>query len=188
MAWSSVWLCELTKFSNEKYRPRRDGSCSESWPYGILFDRVDDGAGRERCVDLDARSHLVGDALRVERGPQSFNAMFHPVGFFADALQSSWHDMLAGGHGTPMGEITVRFHAPSRLGDVLDFALNVSRIGRASADLHLSCTCAGEPRFTARATIVHAALPDARAASWPAPLRDAMARHALPPQTEKKSA
>lgn len=45
--------------------------------------------------------------------------------FFADALGASWAEMTPAGLGTPMGEITVRFSNPSRLGDMLDFALVV---------------------------------------------------------------
>ncbi|PTQ68055.1 acyl-CoA thioesterase [Celeribacter persicus] len=94
--------------------------------------------------------------------------------FFADALGASWADMTPAGFGTPMGEINVRFAAPSRLGDRLDFTLEIARLGGASAELAITCHSAGELRFTCRATIVHVSLAETKSARWPEALRGKM--------------
>lgn len=91
--------------------------------------------------------------------------------FFDDALNASWARMTPAGVGTPMGEITVRFSNPSRLGDMLDFALVTSRIGTASAGLEITCHSRGELRFTCKATVVYASLDTGSALPWPDDLR-----------------
>lgn len=94
--------------------------------------------------------------------------------FFADACGMSWAEMTANNFGTPMGEINVRFSAPSRLGDILDFSLGIDRLGGASADLTITCTCDDELRFTCHATIVHVSLSQTKSTRWPEALRGAM--------------
>ncbi len=72
--------------------------------------------------------------------------------------------------GVPLARIEAEFHAPSRLGDRLDLALQVTRLGGASLDVALRAVAGDEKRFTATATLVHV---DARlkAAPWPDDLR-----------------
>ncbi len=96
--------------------------------------------------------------------------------FFADALDYPWAAVLETGLGTPTGDIRVRFHAPSRVGDPLDFALCVTRIGTASLDLQIQCSSAGEPRFTCDNTVVHAETATARSRPWPEAQRARMAQ------------
>lgn len=96
--------------------------------------------------------------------------------FFADGLGYSWARMgLSDGYGVPMGSIEARFHAPSRLEDWLDFDLTVIDIGQASLKVHVTGSCAGDPRFDCHATLVNADLRDGASAPWPAPARAAMA-------------
>lgn len=83
--------------------------------------------------------------------------------------------------GTPMGDIHVRFFAPSRLEDWLDLSLRIRRIGSASATFEIACDCAGERRFTGEATVVYASVDAGRAAPWPDEMRGVMARYLLPP-------
>lgn len=78
-------------------------------------------------------------------------------------------------HGVPTAEIRVTFHRPSRLGEVLDFALTLERLGRSSAGLRILASCRGEARLTARSTIVWVDLTTGRAEPWPEEMRARMA-------------
>ena len=101
--------------------------------------------------------------------------------FFADAIGYSWAQMgRSGGAGTPMGEINVRFHAPSRLEDLLAFSLTVERIGASSARIQILCHCGDQHRFTCKATLVYARLETGGSAPWPDTARAAMARYLSP--------
>ncbi|MAC77261.1 MAG: thioesterase [Rhodobacteraceae bacterium] len=105
--------------------------------------------------------------------------------FFADAVGVSWAQMarLGGGMATPMGDIRIRFAAPSRLEDWLDLSLRVNSIGGASATFGLACDCNGEPRFTGDATIIYASLDAGKATRWPDEMRNPMLRYlAVPDQ------
>ena len=103
--------------------------------------------------------------------------------FFAEALCSSWADMVARGTGTPMGRINVEFAAPSRLGDTLNFTLVVTRIGGASVDFLTTCHCSDELRFSCTATLVHATLEETKSLPWPDGLKTKMAAY----QQERKN-
>lgn len=101
--------------------------------------------------------------------------------FFADAIGYSWAQMgRDSGAGTPMGEINVRFHAPSRLEDMLEFSLTLQRIGSSSATIQILCHCGGQHRFTCTATLVYARLETGGSEPWPDTARAAMARYLSP--------
>ena len=106
--------------------------------------------------------------------------------FMADGLGHPWAGMLAQGNGSPMGDIQIRFDAPSRLGDVLDIDLGVTRIGRASATLDLRCLSSGMRRFGGTATLVHANLETGRSLPWPDDLRDRMGAYLHTPKKVKE--
>ena len=62
-------------------------------------------------------------------------------------------------HGTlgaavPTASIAVDFHAPSKLGDVLEFRLSPTRIGRSSVRLSIGAYCGAEKRLTLETTLV----------------------------------
>ena len=99
--------------------------------------------------------------------------------FFAGPIDHSFADI----HGAmnaaiPVARLAIDFSAPSRLGEVLDFALAVDRIGRSSVDLRIVCTGDGAVRFEARLTLVHISKTDYRSAPWPEPMRSALERAA----------
>lgn len=73
--------------------------------------------------------------------------------FFDEALGLPFETLHDSG-GVPTAEITTRFLAPSRHGDHLTIALTVTRVGRSSLGLTFHADCGGEPRFTARSTLV----------------------------------
>lgn len=109
--------------------------------------------------------------------------------FFADGLGYSWASMgLLEGNGTPMGDISVRFHNPSRLEEWLTFDLTVKRLGRSSATLIVRCSCEDEPRFTCKATLVHANIKKGRSESWPDTVRRRMESYLTETETGKTPA
>lgn len=80
--------------------------------------------------------------------------------------------------GVPMGRIEADFHAPSRLGDTLDWALSVARLGGASAQVTIRAACGGEARLTAQGTLVMADLDRMKSRRWPDGPRAALERYA----------
>ncbi len=111
--------------------------------------------------------------------------------FLADEVGIAWADMdFLAGAGTPLGEIEARFHAPSRLGEMLDLSLRVERIGRTSFTARIDCACNGESRFTCRATMIHANTNAGGSVPWPDAARAHMARYLISETQEqdKKSA
>jgi 4-hydroxybenzoyl-CoA thioesterase len=88
--------------------------------------------------------------------------------FLADDVGYGWAEMMREHrHGTPLGEISARFHAPSRLADVLEFSLTIDQLGRSSAKLLIECYCGREHRFSCIATVVYINLDTGKAAPWP---------------------
>ena len=55
----------------------------------------------------------------------------------------------------PTAAIDTRFLAPSRHGDLLDFHLATTAVGRTSWTYRMTGTCQAEPRFKTSATLVH---------------------------------
>ena len=71
------------------------------------------------------------------------------------------------GLGLPTVTLTADFAIPSRLGDILDFTVAVTRVGRSSVDLTVDIDCAAERRFTVRYTQVLTDLAEGRSRHWP---------------------
>ncbi len=69
--------------------------------------------------------------------------------------------------GLPTVSLTADFSAMSRLGDWLDFALRVEALGRASIDLAIEATCAGERRFGVRYKQVLVDMGARKPVPWP---------------------
>ena len=74
--------------------------------------------------------------------------------FFGDALGMPWPELLKS-HGVPTVTIQCTFQAPTRHGDLLDIAIQASKIGRTSVELDMRATCEGEERFASVLTLVH---------------------------------
>jgi len=74
--------------------------------------------------------------------------------------------------GIPTAKIAVDFSAPSRLGDVLDWSLEVKRIGTSSLDVEIVASCEGELRLTCRSTLVQFVKSTGRPVAWDGPIRD----------------
>jgi 4-hydroxybenzoyl-CoA thioesterase len=70
--------------------------------------------------------------------------------------------------GLPIVRLETDFFAPSRMGDEVDVAVGVARIGGASLGLDYTIHCRGERRLSARTVLVHIDLATGR----PAPIDD----------------
>ncbi|MBY8821430.1 acyl-CoA thioesterase [Sphingomonas colocasiae] len=71
------------------------------------------------------------------------------------------------GLGMPTVDLKASFAAPSRLGDLLDIAVAVERVGRSSVALALDISCAGEARFAVNYVQVLTSLTESRSVPWP---------------------
>jgi len=80
--------------------------------------------------------------------------------FFRGPLQMPFEALMATGRGVPTASLKVDFHAPSRLGDLLDWQLRITRLGRASLGLDLQAWGAADRihRLTIVTTLVHVRL------------------------------
>lgn len=99
--------------------------------------------------------------------------------FFRDRIGYPFEAMMAQGIGVPTVRIETDFRAPSRLGDLLDWQLCLTRLGHASATLRLNATCATQDRLCVILTLVWLG-PDHRPAPWPAAVRAHLADHLAP--------
>lgn len=75
--------------------------------------------------------------------------------FFAGVLDCSFAKMMEDRSGVPTARIEANFHAPSRLGELLEFTLNITRIGKTSIGFRLKAHARGEDRLTADFTLVN---------------------------------
>ena len=83
--------------------------------------------------------------------------------WFRDGLGLPFREMIGvRREGFPVVALAARFHAPSRLGDLLDIAIAVTRLGGASVDVRYVLSCAGEQRVEIKTTIVHTDLESGR--------------------------
>ena len=78
--------------------------------------------------------------------------------------------------GFPIVRLEADFRGPSRMGDELDIALSVPRLGSASMHLHYAVTCGGLPRLDARTVVVHVDLATGKPLPIGADLRERIER------------
>jgi 4-hydroxybenzoyl-CoA thioesterase len=94
--------------------------------------------------------------------------------FFADMIRYPFRRIhLEEGAGVPTVHIEADFLAPSRLGDVLGFSLEIEKIGGASATFDIRAAIGDEARLAAKMTLVWVT-PEAKAAAWPEVIRSRM--------------
>lgn len=100
--------------------------------------------------------------------------------WFDDAIGYSFGTMQLHDHtGVPTVTITADFTATSRIGDVLDFSLHLTKLGRSSADVVIEARCGDQLRVKARKTLVFVNKSDGRPTSWPEAVRPKMARFVI---------
>ena len=89
--------------------------------------------------------------------------------FFADVAGQSFAAMMAAREGVPTAKLEVAFHAPSRLGERLDWRLAVTRLGRSSLALRIEGWAAA-PRLTVNLTVVRVGA-EGRPLAWEPAMR-----------------
>ena len=76
--------------------------------------------------------------------------------------------------GMPTVTLETSFTVPCRLGEILDFTIDLLRVGRSSIDLAVAASVAGETRFTGRYVQVLIDTDSGAAAAWPDAWRAAL--------------
>lgn len=91
--------------------------------------------------------------------------------FFDDCVGASFQAMRRDfGVVTPLRNIDADFIAPCRIGDKLDLALTLVRVGRTSLRIVIDGSVEGSPRLSAKLAIVFVSAQDGRATPPPAPV------------------
>jgi 4-hydroxybenzoyl-CoA thioesterase len=85
--------------------------------------------------------------------------------FFAEAVGRSFAAMMAAGQGVPTARLEVNFKQPSRLGDRLEWSLQVMRLGGSSVTFKVAAIVGDELRLTADLTLVW--VEGGKPAAWP---------------------
>jgi 4-hydroxybenzoyl-CoA thioesterase len=101
-------------------------------------------------------------------------------GFFDEAIGFPFEKLLEIG-GVPTAEISTRFRAPSRHGDMLTISLGSERLGRSSLGLSIVGTCDGETRFESTSTLVFVDR-SGKPTRWPEAVRDKLNAYVKGPQ------
>ena len=89
--------------------------------------------------------------------------------FFREMMGYPFARMMSEGVGTPTVKLEMDFKSPSHLGDLLDWTLEVRRLGRTSAKLRISAEGEGKLRLQGHVTLVFASLAG-KALPWPDPI------------------
>lgn len=93
--------------------------------------------------------------------------------FFARYVKYPFAPMHFDDHmGIPTAQINVKFAVPSRLGEILEFTIDFSKIGTSSAHLQMVCGCDGETRFTSDQVLVRMDLQSGKSNPWPENIAD----------------
>ncbi len=74
--------------------------------------------------------------------------------FFREVAGQSYAAMMQVREGVPTARLEAEFHAPSRLGEVLEWRLVVTRLGGASIAATLTAWCGDSHRVTAKMVLV----------------------------------
>lgn len=91
--------------------------------------------------------------------------------FFREVAGHSYAAMMEAGEGVPTARAEVNFHAPSRLEEVLDWRLSVTRLGTTSIAFRVTAHHGDSHRLTADLTLVFVGR-GGRPQPWPPALRD----------------
>ena len=92
--------------------------------------------------------------------------------FFDDCVGASFQAMRSEfGVVTPLRNIEADFIAPCRIGDKLDLALTLVKVGRTSLRILIDGTVSGSPRLAAKLAIVFVSAGDGRAVEPPPPVQ-----------------
>ena len=113
------------------------------------------------------------DAAGIVFYPRYFEMLNAAVEeYFGTAIGVDFAEIHLGRRlGVPTVRLEADFVAPSRLGDDLDFELEVAAVGCSSLDLTVTVNGGGERRFKGRAVLACIDLGSGRATPWPADIR-----------------
>lgn len=111
--------------------------------------------------------------------------VFYPRYFeMVNQTVEEWHEVGLGnsfaqmhmesGYGVPTVSIDAEFMAPSKMGDILNWSLVVTRLGRTSAHLQIKAMCDDQLRMTATPVLVHVHMQTGRPVLWPDAIRARM--------------
>ncbi len=89
--------------------------------------------------------------------------------FFKDVVRRSYAQMVGTRQGVPTARIETSFHAPSRLGEILDFRLKISHLGTSSISFDITAN-GDSNRLTCTLTLVWIN-PEGRPLPWPDDMR-----------------
>ena len=104
------------------------------------------------------------------KNPLTFDSHAELRDTFRDVVHLPFEAMMAQGTGVPTARLEVAFHAPSRLGDLLDWHLEVRRLGNSALDLGIGAHGPDKCRLKATLTLVY--LNDkGRPLAWPSQTR-----------------
>jgi len=90
--------------------------------------------------------------------------------FFRDVVQMPYEAMMEHREGVPTARLEVTFHAPSRLGEVIDWHLTVKRLGGSALVLDLAAQGPEGRRISAVLTLVYVNA-KGRPQPWPDAIR-----------------
>jgi 4-hydroxybenzoyl-CoA thioesterase len=123
------------------------------------------------------------DAAGIVFYPRYFEMVNAAVeDYFAETIGVSFASMHRDRQlGLPTVKLETEFLAVSRLGDLLDFALDVERVGKSSANIELRVSCAGELRFQAKVVLVCMDLCTGRSTPWPSDMRPSVIAGGIEP-------
>jgi 4-hydroxybenzoyl-CoA thioesterase len=98
--------------------------------------------------------------------------------FFRHAIGMPFEELVnRDGIVMPAVSLDVRWHAPSRLADLLSIDVGVARLGTASIDFAYEMSCRGERRMSARTTQVQTWRESGRSTPIVEPMRGRLMRH-----------
>jgi 4-hydroxybenzoyl-CoA thioesterase len=89
--------------------------------------------------------------------------------FFREVAGHSFAAMMHEGQGVPTARLEVDFHAPSRLGEVPEWRLQVTKLGGSSVGFTIAAWCDGQHRVTAKLVLVW--VEAGRPKPWPEAVR-----------------
>ncbi len=90
--------------------------------------------------------------------------------FFREVAGRSYAAMIEAGEGVPTARLETEFHAPSRLGEALDWRLSVTRLGGSSVGFTVEAWGGESHRVTAKLVLVWVAW-QGRPKPWPDAMR-----------------
>ena len=119
------------------------------------------------------------DPARIVFYPRYFEIINAVVEqWFEEGVGVSFAEMhMQREEGVPTLKTNAYFPAPSRLGEVLDFSLEIVKMGTSSVELKIMALYGDEVRVEAGLTLVHISNLSGKSKPWPDDMRGPMAKY-----------